>query len=69
MKVKIALCDDDKRALPVIAGATESAFNAQGIQAEIRMFTRGDALLKAMEESGFQLVMLDIEMPGLPARN
>lgn len=65
MKVKIALCDDDKRALPVIAGATESAFHAQGIQAEIRMFTRGDALLKAMEESGFQLVMLDIEMPGL----
>ena len=65
MKVKIALCDDDKRALPVIAGATESAFSAQGMQAEIRIFTRGDALLKAMEETRFQLVMLDIEMPGL----
>lgn len=65
MKVNIALCDDDKRALPVIAGATKSAFSAQDMQAEIQIFYSGGALLKAMEETRFQLVMLDIEMPGL----
>ena len=31
MKIKIALCDDDAKALPVIAGAAESAFQEKGI--------------------------------------
>ena len=65
MKIKIALCDDDIRALPVIAGAAESAFLAQGIQTEIYRFSSGEALLQAMEHTHFQLLMLDIEMPGM----
>lgn len=65
MKVNIALCDDDQRALPVIAGAAKSAFSAQGMTAEIQVFSSGDELLKAMEKTLFQLVLLDIEMPGL----
>ena len=52
MKIKIALCDDDARALPVIAGAAESAFNAQGIKTEIYRFSSGMALLEAMEMPG-----------------
>ena len=47
MKIKIALCDDDARALPVIAGAAESAFNSQGIQTEIYRFSSGPELLQA----------------------
>ena len=65
MKIKIALCDDDARALPVISGAAESAFQAQGIQAEIQHFSSGEELLRAMEETRFQLLLLDIEMPGM----
>ena len=65
MKIKIALCDDDARALPVIAGAAESAFNAQGIQTEIYRFSSGTALLQAMERTHFNLLLLDIEMPGM----
>ena len=65
MKIKIALCDDDARALPVIAGAAESAFNAQGIQTEIYRFSSGMALLEAMEQTHFNLLLLDIEMPGM----
>ena len=63
MKIKIALCDDDARALPVIAGAAESAFNAQGIQTEIYRFSSGAELLQAMERTHFNLLLLDIEMP------
>lgn len=63
MKIKIALCDDDARALPVIAGAAESAFNAQGIQTEIYRFSSGAALLQATERTHFHLLLLDIEMP------
>lgn len=65
MKIRIALCDDDARALPVIAGAAESAFNAQGIQTDIHRFSSGEALLQAMEQTRFQLLLLDIEMPGM----
>lgn len=65
MKIKIALCDDNPRALPVIAGAAESAFLAQGIQTEMHSFSSGKALLAAMEHTRFHLLLLDIEMPGL----
>ncbi len=65
MKIKIALCDDDARALPVIAGAAESAFHAQGIQTEIYRFSSGAELLQAMERTHFNLLLLDIEMPGM----
>ena len=30
MSMRIGLCDDDARALPVISGAARSAFNAKG---------------------------------------
>lgn len=65
MKIKIALCDDDVKALPVIAGAAESAFTEKGIQTEIQRFTTGRALLQAMEQTRFQIMLLDIEMPGM----
>jgi DNA-binding LytR/AlgR family response regulator len=63
MKIKIALCDDDVRALPVIKGAVASAFRAQGISAEIHSFKTGGELLRTMEQTHFQIVLLDIEMP------
>lgn len=65
MKIKIALCDDDVKALPVIAGAAESAFTEKGIRTEILRFTTGKALLQAMAQTRFQIIMLDIEMPGM----
>lgn len=65
MKIKIALCDDDAKALPVIAGAAESAFQEKGIYTDIQRFTSGKALLQAMEQTRFQIILLDIEMPGM----
>lgn len=63
--LRIALCDNDKSALPVIAGAAESAFKAQGISAEVTGFTSGKELLKAIDTVPFQMVLLDIDMPEL----
>ncbi|BCJ97593.1 LytR/AlgR family response regulator transcription factor [Anaerocolumna chitinilytica] len=63
--IKIALCDDDKKALPIIAGAAESTFRAQRIHTELQCFLNGEELLKAMEHTHFQIVLLDIDMPGL----
>lgn len=65
MNLKIALCDDDLKALPVIAGAAEFAFRNQGVVPELRRFSSGQALLQAMEEDRFQIILLDIDMPGM----
>ena len=65
MKIKIALCDDDAKALPVIAGAAESAFQEKGIHTDIQRFASGKALLQAMEQTRFHIILLDIEMPGM----
>lgn len=63
--IKIALCDDDTQALPIIAGAVRSAFQAKGVKTELTRFRSGKALLKRMEEERFQVVLLDIDMPEL----
>lgn len=65
MKFKIALCDDDAKLLAVIAGAAESILMDHGIRAEVHRFRTGEALLEAMEQNHFQMVLLDIDMPGM----
>ena len=65
MKIKIALCDDDSRALPIIAGAAESTFLTHAIHTDIHKFQSGQALLDAMEETYYNLLLLDIEMPAM----
>lgn len=61
--IKIALCDDDSKALPVIAGAVRSAFLAREVKAELFRFSSGKNLLKRMGEDFFHVVLLDIDMP------
>ena len=65
MKIRIALCDDNKKALPIISGAVESAFREQGIKTTLDIFTNGRELLEAMEKKEYPLVLLDIDMPGM----
>lgn len=65
MKIKIALCDNDVKLLSVIAGATESILKDHGFRADIQRFNSGEALLKAMEQTHFEMLLLDIDMPGL----
>ncbi len=65
MQIKIALCDDDQNALPIIAGAADSAFRAKGIQPEIIRFSSGRELLESLEKVRYHIVLLDIEMPGM----
>lgn len=63
--IHIALCDDDKAAIPVISGAARSAFETRGHKAAMDTFTNGAALLTAMDERRYDLILLDIDMPGL----
>ena len=65
MRIKIAMCDDNAKMLPVIAGAARSAFHAKGMDVDISMFTSGQKLLASLEENHYNLMLLDIEMPGM----
>lgn len=62
---RIALCDDDKNAVPVIAGAARSAFEAKGFRVELDTFHTGRELLQALDSTPYDLILLDIDMPGL----
>ncbi len=63
--IQIALCDNDPKALSVIAGAAESVFRDQGFQPRLDRFQDCDKLLAAMEQEKYKLVLLDIDMPEL----
>ena len=59
-----AICDDDLSAHAAIAQATADAFARCGAQAEIQCCDSAAALTQAMEGQHFDLILLDIEMPG-----
>lgn len=61
--MKIAICDDDITALSIISGALKSLLSQYEILAEIEVFSRTAALKKRVEETTFELILLDIEMP------
>lgn len=61
--IKIALCDNDERALPVISGAVAAAFQAQKQETTALSYLSGKELLEAMESNVFHMVLLDIDMP------
>lgn len=65
MKIRIALCDNDPKALSVIAGAAESVFRDQGFHARLDRFQNSEALLAALEQEKYQIVLMDIDMPGM----
>lgn len=63
MRIKVAMCDDNTKTLPIIAGAARSAFHDRGVDIDLALFTSGEKLLASMEQTRYQLILLDIEMP------
>lgn len=65
MRIKIALCDNDPKALSVIAGAAESVFRDHGFRVQMDRFLTCETLLEALDAQRYQMVLLDIDMPGI----
>lgn len=61
----IAICDDEKSALGILSGAIVSAFRNYDVDAVVETFTRPFELLERMKTCSFDLLFLDIEMPGM----
>ncbi|MBO4989226.1 MAG: response regulator transcription factor [Clostridia bacterium] len=63
--LKIAICDDDVEALLQIEGATAKVLQSCGIKTEIEIFDSMRKLERALEETVFDLFLLDIDMGGM----
>ncbi len=61
----IAVCDDDKAALSILSGALVSAFHTHDIDVNVELFMRPRELLRRMQSCTFDLLFLDIDMPGM----
>ena len=64
-RIKTAVCDDETRAVALIAAAVESTFRDMGREITLEKFLTPQSLLERMEKYSFDLVFLDISMPGM----
>lgn len=65
MKLKIAVCDDDGRQREYLAGVLTAWAGRKRHLAEVKQYVRAeDFLFDYGEEKDFDLLLLDIEMPG-----
>ena len=63
-KLRVAACDDDRAALDIIVSSLKSVFAQHGVDAEVSVYGSADALAADMGARGFDLLLLDIDMPG-----
>lgn len=65
MIFQIAICDDDPIYINDIRKKVEKYFEERKLESNIYEFTSGDYLLKSVKEKEFNIIFLDIEMPGI----
>lgn len=65
MELHIAICDDDRQyASKLEEMLTKLVSKIEGIHFHIDIYESGAALLRAMKQTAYHLVYLDMEMPG-----
>lgn len=64
-KLNIAICDDDVSVLSIVSASIGSAFSKHGYSAEVNTFSRTKELEVRMKEQSYDLIFLDIDMPGM----
>ena len=62
-RIKIAVCDDESRALAIVASAVEGIFADMGTEITLEKFLSPAELLDRVRGTSFDLLFLDISMP------
>lgn len=66
MKLKIAICDDDANQRDYLVGITAAWAGRMRHLAQVRIYSRAeDFLFDYGEEKDFDILLLDVEMPGM----
>ena len=65
--IKIAICDDDEKAVALHEKIVKACLQSEGIGCEITTYTQSRNLLYDITDDAFfyDLILLDIEMPGI----
>ena len=63
--LRTAVCDDDKTFLKQFARAVSECFESKGLKAGVSTFSDSSMLLEVHGEQPFDVVFLDIDMPGI----
>lgn len=63
--IRIAICDDEKDILKELDRKISDAFLAEEVSIEITLFEQTEQLWIAWKKSPFDVLFLDIEMPGM----
>ncbi|HIZ22513.1 MAG TPA: LytTR family DNA-binding domain-containing protein [Candidatus Blautia faecigallinarum] len=65
--IKIAICDDEEKAVALAERIVKDSLRVCGIGYEITAYTKSSNLLDDITDDGFfyDLILLDIEMPGI----
>lgn len=62
-KLKIAICDDEPRAITIVSASVESIFKELGEEISLETFLSPDELTARLRSRAFDLIFLDISMP------
>ena len=65
--IRIAICDDEKRAVDQHERIVKDCLQTEGIGYDITTYTQSQNLLYDITDDGifYDLILLDIEMPGI----
>lgn len=63
-KIRVAVCDDEENVGEIVSGTAVAAFAKKGIAADVETFVSSSALLRRFGDVVFDLMFLDIDMPG-----
>lgn len=63
--IRIAIVDDEPLIIDMISEKVSDILNTHKIELEIITFTEGKSLIKSFEQHGFNLIILDIDMPDI----
>lgn len=63
--LNVAVLDDEKAALDIVSASVKKMFSSEGVTAELDAFTNAKELWKTMNSKKYDLLFLDIKMPGV----